>query len=297
MSAPNDKSGGDTLTLGRVIDGFFHLSEQDKVLFLRAIGADKDQPTNKATNVVSGNIPKSLVLQQASGLVKAGSTIDPKTGRIYRLCPKKGHTADRQVLEEDKEAKRTSLVNFCIDQKITRDGNKSVIGLTQYNSKEYNDLLKSFEESKVALNAYKNKHPQEFEAPPNKKKGKAVVQPNQAIQPKAPNVPIQAKIQPQKYTSVSPGMAKATIVALGPGNSGPAVNPQPIAAVSKLETPVNRGGKKFMRTLRRKEISVPEESSGSSSILEGTGEYPVFPSGPLDQVKEEISFMADLSHT
>lgn len=176
-------------TLGNVIDGFAALSDSDKAMFMAlngfvrsaaqaASGALVPQTAEAVHRVlpyvplgaVTGVIPRTAAAQQASGLVPVGSTMNPKTGKVFKLVPAKERTAERLRLESAKEQARVALSELCSEHNIEHLDDGSVSSEHKQSVlTDYNNSLSEFQAAKAALAAYKAAHPQEFAVQPPRK--------------------------------------------------------------------------------------------------------------------------------
>lgn len=202
----------DTPTLGGVIDGFFRLSDSDKAIFMAATGlscpvaSSLGNPGDKASPnlmgavpfgpaqvfppVASGGklpvgtiVPKTPAQQQAAGLVRPGSTVDPKTLKVFRLQAPKEHSAERSALETQKESARLALTEYCFNNSIYLENGVPRVDLSTDSGlgddaplsvelstrkpleEGYNSVLSEFNAAKAALANYKLAHPDEFRPP------------------------------------------------------------------------------------------------------------------------------------
>jgi len=189
-----------TQSLGQVIDGFRQLSNEDKGLFLRLFNLQ----VRSAASVVAGGalaptvVPTVLpaaqqaplavqpahttlpVVQgahaaQLAALGQPGYTLDPKSGKTYRVVAKAARSQEFLGLENnalrakqalDAYMKRHSL-RFDRKSNLTVGPNAQPFTPTQ----EYSGLVDRVKTSNLAVKAYKQAHPDEFR-PPQKKGNK-----------------------------------------------------------------------------------------------------------------------------
>lgn len=192
------------LTLGQMIDGFDRLSESDKSKFLACCGlvyktaaslvaappvAQPPSQTNMSVPTVSVQalpVPalRAGVAQPVLGTVakaaaasgRGGVTMDPKSGKIYQISPKKIRSQSYVALENQVLAARSELLAFLKannlrkvpqeNQYVNRTG--SVVALDGQLKSLHEALGSAIEAEK----SYKRAHPEEFRAPPVKGKGK-----------------------------------------------------------------------------------------------------------------------------
>jgi len=169
---------GRALSLGEVIDGYLHLSPMEKTAFLNAVGLAGIQQTPVAVAAPVAVATTSAV-KAVPAVVPAGSTMDPKTGKVFKLVPKKEHSAERSQLEAAKEAARLALVQVSDAHGIYRavegprryDGERDGLHLSAEMSAEYNAAVAAYDAAKAALTQYKTANPGEFQAPTAKRGG------------------------------------------------------------------------------------------------------------------------------
>jgi len=151
---------GHNLTLGEMIDGFFHLKQADKDLFLSVIGQG-----GKSVQPVRAGGPTAP--SASADAVPAGCTRDPKTGKVFKIIPKKDKTQARieleQILEKSKKdlyetSKRLSLPLTGKDRRPTR-------APTPQETEVIKPFHMAYKAALSALEAYKASHPGEFKAP------------------------------------------------------------------------------------------------------------------------------------
>jgi len=178
------------ITLGMLIDGFFRLSQEDKDRFCLSTGLSASGTAGfpalpnvpagvpqKNSNqvgtlgnpmllqaVAAGQVPKTPAAQQAAGFCLPGSTVDPKTGKVFRLNAPKARSQQRETLTNVKEQARLALAAFTAEKRIQRDADGKVKSdLKGSDLSEYTALLDSFKAAKAALASYKLAHPGEFQ--------------------------------------------------------------------------------------------------------------------------------------
>jgi len=87
-------------------------------------------------------------------------TRDPNTGRVFRLSKKKEKTQERLALEAAVKTAKSNLSRYLRDSGLNPEAGES--------SPENTELVRVLSDAKASLASYKEAHPQEFEAPPNK---------------------------------------------------------------------------------------------------------------------------------
>jgi len=161
------------LTLGQVIDGFRHLSDADKSIFILAclpahgnIGASAPMA---ATTVAATAAPAAVLAP-----LPAGHTRDPKTGKVFKLTPKKRHSPQRSSLEVSLATAKQTFSGFLRGKNLTigQDGKPSG-AWSAADIAAANGLRQAIVAAKAALSTYKADHPEEFLPPPNKKTGES----------------------------------------------------------------------------------------------------------------------------
>jgi hypothetical protein len=110
-----------------------------------------------------------------------GQTVDPKTGKIYRIQPKKVRSPMFGGLQQVAEGARNELVAYCNEKSFTRDlktGNvfrtiqgKDGKSTTEWvkGDKRLTGLTDQFLSAKKAVKDYKSSHPDEFQENSGKK--------------------------------------------------------------------------------------------------------------------------------
>jgi len=106
-----------------------------------------------------------------------GQTIDPKSGKIYRMQPPKERSPQFLGLSANAEAARIALVNYCNEKGYQFDIKKqqTVVGGSPLpdgrvplkpvtNDKKLVELTESQKKAKTALKEYKTLNPEEFKA-------------------------------------------------------------------------------------------------------------------------------------
>jgi len=152
------------LTLGEVIDGFFHLSDSDKAIFSTVIGRAVGGPTTTVNSVET----------TANAVVPSGHTRDPKTGKVFKLVPKKNKTQERIRLENNLASAKKEWASLVreVGFTLTEEGFPDPPIEDPVKNSRALELAKALGEAKEALASYKEAHPEEFAPPPNKGKGK-----------------------------------------------------------------------------------------------------------------------------
>jgi len=143
------------LTLGEVIDGYTHLSDGDKAIFAAAC-------LGRGT----GTTPAD------AGALPPGKTRDPKTGKVFKITPKREKTQVRKDLESTlASAKKAYSAYLQKNNIILGDDGLPKEDVPRELIPEGSALYKAIDAAKTALAAYKAAHPEEFLPPPNKKAG------------------------------------------------------------------------------------------------------------------------------
>jgi hypothetical protein len=116
--------------------------------------------------MTAGSVPGT------GAVIPPGHTRDPKTGRVFKLTPKKGHSVERQRLEGNlKEATKAFSV-------VLKDGGITIsdAGVPTRETEADGDLrcrytnsLTTVNSAKAELAAYKAAHREEFLPPASKK--------------------------------------------------------------------------------------------------------------------------------
>jgi hypothetical protein len=102
-----------------------------------------------------------------------GQTIDPKTGKIYRVQPPKERSPKFLELSANAEAARIALVNYCNDKGyvydlktsrtvMVREINGSAQSRPVSKDLELETLIKRQRDAKSAVKEYKSTHREEF---------------------------------------------------------------------------------------------------------------------------------------
>jgi hypothetical protein len=168
MSSSNGRDVGDSapapVSLGALIDGYRHLSDSDKRIFNLACQLEV---ANNATTSAAGTSPA------APG---PGLTREPKTGKVFKITPKKEKSPERIALEKRLSSAKQNFTKVLRDHNIilSDDGVPSLEGVADpLRAKAdvvvaYNVAAEAAARAKQALNDYKNSHPEEFTAPPVK---------------------------------------------------------------------------------------------------------------------------------
>jgi hypothetical protein len=140
------------LSMGQVLDGFFHLSIADQQLFKTIVGL-------KDANASSGAI------------VPAGHTRDPKTGKVFKIVPKKDKTQARITLENTCTESSVALARFAKENNVVwiNDEKTTAQPLVADLNGQLIALVRAKTAAKAALAAYKAAHSDEFQGPPQKR--------------------------------------------------------------------------------------------------------------------------------
>jgi hypothetical protein len=158
--------------LGQLIDGYRRLSPADQQVFCMANGL---AVATFVAPVGLGNQPQHSGPAGPSPVVLGpGHTRDPKTGKVYKVTPKKVHSGERQGLEQSLKDAKSAFSAVLKQHRITigNDGSPSIDGdLTDPIRQEYTQALSRVNAAKAAYAAYKAAHNEEFRPPVVKKAG------------------------------------------------------------------------------------------------------------------------------
>jgi hypothetical protein len=126
-------------------------------------------PEHPATGDVPGPLRTVFVKGQRME-IPIGSTIDPKTGKIYQITPAKERSEEYRLLREEYETARRGVVQYMNAHGLVRD---SVHGRT-YDQKgqmiaygqspEYDRLVRRLTAAKAAYGLFRKQHPEMFQA-------------------------------------------------------------------------------------------------------------------------------------
>jgi len=160
-------------TLGSVLDGYLRLSDEEKLIFQLAAGLQ--QKVGSASPSAAPAAAASAGALGAAQPLPPGHTRDPKTGKVYKLVPKKDKTEARKGLENGLAQAKRELSEFIRQHNVTLGDNRNPLpgSLDAERAAEFHRRKAVVESAKRTLSQYKLAHPEEFAPPPTKKGGKA----------------------------------------------------------------------------------------------------------------------------
>jgi len=162
-------------TLGEVIDGFRQLSDEDKSIFMMVIGQSQSVPIAPfATNVTAAwtagpiQVPTGNPVPAQAGRPGPipGTTVNPQSGKVYRIQPPKERSEELRGLQVDYDRARQALADymsannliFDVGSKQTYDGQDQVVQPNE----ELVGLRRTLDAAKTALKDYKQVHAEQF---------------------------------------------------------------------------------------------------------------------------------------
>jgi len=165
---------GHKLTLGELIDGYRQLSEPDAAAFRAVVGIS--QPTNlsyaqmalKPQVVVNPNLGHPAMAGIRPGPA-FGTTIDPQSGKVYRIQPPKERSQTLEGLKVNYNRAREALAQYLGDRQYVYDVAAAVTFTADNQRVEGDNHLRELQEgllrAKGALHQYKIDHPEEYTRP------------------------------------------------------------------------------------------------------------------------------------
>jgi len=183
-------------TLGSVIDGFRQLSAEDKSLFMRIFDLQRRSAATVVAGGAGGNpAPAAIVaappvsqpaapvnpvqttipvVQGAHASLLAsqglpGYTLDPKSGKTYRVAAKATRTQEFLGLENNALRAKQALDAFMKRHNLRFDrGSNKTVGPSNQEftpTQEYTALVERLKTANEAVKAYKKAHPEQFRPP------------------------------------------------------------------------------------------------------------------------------------
>jgi hypothetical protein len=155
-----------------MIDGFQSLSERDRATFLVATGLIFAGPTafagpsDMGTGVQTTPATFAGVASGATAQNTGPTTVNPQTGKVYRVVPPKERPADFLRLQAVYDHAREALANYVAERRYVYDVTAGVTYNEQdaavEDDEHLNQLTQAVADAKTALRQYKADHPEQF---------------------------------------------------------------------------------------------------------------------------------------
>jgi hypothetical protein len=156
-----------------MIDGFQSLSERDRATFLVATGLIYAGPTAFAGPSIVGTGAQAPYVPQIGTTTNVvpratdgPTTVNPQTGKIYRIVPPKERPAEFLRLQAEYDQAREALAAYVAEHHYVFDVTEKVTYDEHDNRVTGDDrlaqLTQAVNDAKVAIHQYKTDHPEHF---------------------------------------------------------------------------------------------------------------------------------------